>query len=378
MSTEQTHDDQCSVRRTDRSTDRPSSIRSTSRRSLRLGALGALLVLVASLVMPSLDAGADQLANKRAEAARVADELQALEDRLMDLGAQFDRASHELAQAEERIVRAEEFLAQTDAELERSREAIRRYAVQAYQSGGDSMEVEALLTNDPTTGAQKRSYLQDIAGNRRDLIDSLNGAQVKVEEDRARLEIARSEAEARRAELQQAKAQEEEAAASQRALNARVQGELASLVAAENARRVSAARAAAAARRGSLPDPPPAGSGASGAIAAALSRVGAPYSWGSDGPDSFDCSGLMVWSYARVGVSLPHYSGSQYNMTTSISRSQLAPGDLVFWGSGGSDHVALYIGNGQIVHAFRSGRNVAVTHLDGWWKTPSKYGRLNY
>jgi cell wall-associated NlpC family hydrolase len=62
-------------------------------------------------------------------------------------------------------------------------------------------------------------------------------------------------------------------------------------------------------------------------------------------------------------------------MSTRIAASQLAPGDLVFWGGGGSAHVAIYIGSNQLLHAF--GSSVAITELDGWWMTPSGYGRLN-
>jgi cell wall-associated NlpC family hydrolase len=100
--------------------------------------------------------------------------------------------------------------------------------------------------------------------------------------------------------------------------------------------------------------------------------------WGAAGPNTFDCSGLVAWAYAQVGVSLPHYSGAQYSMTTRISASQLQPGDLVFWGPGGSEHVALYMGGNQIVHAFSSAARTQVTALAGWWKSPSGYGRLHY
>src|SRR5690606_11657880 len=100
------------------------------------------------------------------------------------------------------------------------------------------------------------------------------------------------------------------------------------------------------------PAPPGGGSKAAGAISAALSRVGSGYVWGAAGPNVFDCSGLVMWAYAQVGVRLPHYSGAQYAATTRISASQLQPGDLVFWGPGGSEHVAIYMGGNQIVHAF--------------------------
>ena len=109
-----------------------------------------------------------------------------------------------------------------------------------------------------------------------------------------------------------------------------------------------------------------------------MSKVGSGYVWGAAGPNVFDCSGLILWAYAQVGVSLPHYSGAQYSMTTRISAAQLQPGDLVFWGPGGSEHVALYMGGNQLVHAFSSAARTQVTALAGWWKPPSGYGRLNY
>jgi cell wall-associated NlpC family hydrolase len=122
--------------------------------------------------------------------------------------------------------------------------------------------------------------------------------------------------------------------------------------------------------------PPANGSVANAAIRAGLTKVGSPYVWAAGGPNAFDCSGFTQWAFGQAGISLPHYSGAQYAMTTRISASQLQPGDLVFWGGSGSEHVAIYMGNDQLVHAFGSG-GVDVTALDGWWKRPSGYGRLN-
>ena len=127
------------------------------------------------------------------------------------------------------------------------------------------------------------------------------------------------------------------------------------------------------------PPPPPSGNSgaAQTAIAAALSQVGKAYEWGSAGPDAYDCSGIVLWAYAKAGVTLPHYSGAMFSMTTRISASQLQPGDLVLYGCGGSEHVAIYMGGNQLVHAFNERSGVAVTALAGWWKPPSGYGRLN-
>ncbi|HEU5155591.1 MAG TPA: C40 family peptidase [Streptosporangiaceae bacterium] len=101
---------------------------------------------------------------------------------------------------------------------------------------------------------------------------------------------------------------------------------------------------------------------ASAVVNAALSRVGLPYVYGAAGPSSFDCSGLMLWAYAKVGVSLPHYTGAQYNLGTHVSRDQLRPGDIVFFYSD-LGHNGMYLGGGKMVHAPRTGKNVEVVSL---------------
>jgi len=103
-------------------------------------------------------------------------------------------------------------------------------------------------------------------------------------------------------------------------------------------------------------------SAAQTAVNTALAQVGKPYVWGASGPNAFDCSGLTMYSYAAAGVALPHSSSGQSTMGTPVSRDQLQPGDLVFFYSPVS-HVAMYIGNGEIVHASTSGEPVKVVAL---------------
>lgn len=364
--------------------------RSTSRHSLRRTVL-AIAVLIGVLAPASImvsGAGADALADKQAQARQIADKMAVLESQLMSVNAQYEQANYELHLAEQKVAEAKALAEQTAAEVTRRQADLRDFAVSAYQTGNDTATLDALFTSDPGAGAEKVSYLDTLGGNKRDLIDAYKGAKVKAEEDTARLEGLQAEAEAKAGVIEQARKAAASAAAEQEALNAKVQGELSGLVAAENARRAAEAqRAADAAARatvgngggstgGTVRNPPPPTPGAGGAISQALSQVGAPYVWGAAGPSSYDCSGLVAWAYARVGISLPHYSGAMYAMTTRISASQLQPGDLVFWGGGGSEHVAIYMGGNQLVHAFGAERGVAVTSLNGWWKPPSGYGRL--
>lgn len=104
------------------------------------------------------------------------------------------------------------------------------------------------------------------------------------------------------------------------------------------------------------------GSG-SAAVHAAMTRLGAPYGWGSAGPDTFDCSGLMVWSYQQMGKSIPRTSQAQIAGGTPVPLDQLQPGDIVGYYPG-ITHVGMYIGDGQVVHASTYGVPVAVVPLN--------------
>jgi len=97
-------------------------------------------------------------------------------------------------------------------------------------------------------------------------------------------------------------------------------------------------------------------------VSYALDQVGKPYVWGTAGPDTYDCSGLILRSYAQIGIDLPHNAAAQYNQTATISRDELQPGDLVFYND--LSHMGMYIGNGLIVHAPNSRTVVKVVELD--------------
>ena len=96
-----------------------------------------------------------------------------------------------------------------------------------------------------------------------------------------------------------------------------------------------------------------------------MSYIGTPYVWGGASPGGFDCSGLVMYSFAQLGVSLPHSSYAQYNYGTTSVRQQLQPGDLVFFDALG--HVGLYIGGGEYVDAPYTGAYVRVDSLTSGW-----------
>ncbi|WP_101508485.1 C40 family peptidase [Paraclostridium sordellii] len=105
----------------------------------------------------------------------------------------------------------------------------------------------------------------------------------------------------------------------------------------------------------------------------AKAQLGKPYVWGAEGPNAFDCSGLTYYVYGQNGVSLPRTAREQSNVGTTISQSQLQPGDLIFSstdGSGRVTHVGIYIGNGQMIHAPQEGDVVKVTNSNSsYWQS---------
>jgi cell wall-associated NlpC family hydrolase len=104
----------------------------------------------------------------------------------------------------------------------------------------------------------------------------------------------------------------------------------------------------------------------------AREQIGRPYRWGGDSPgEGFDCSGLVHWSYGCVGIGMPRVVSGQHGMGRSIGGDQLQPGDLVFFAAngGGTDHVGIYVGGGEFVHAPSAGQPVRADSIDdGWWR----------
>ena len=101
------------------------------------------------------------------------------------------------------------------------------------------------------------------------------------------------------------------------------------------------------------------------AMDAAVSQRGVPYVWGGTTPSGFDCSGLMLWSYAHAGITLPRSAAAQYTVGTPVSLDALQPGDLIFYGpsASGIHHVSMYVGGGEVVHAPTEGEVVKIVPL---------------
>jgi len=140
-----------------------------------------------------------------------------------------------------------------------------------------------------------------------------------------------------------------------------LEAEIRSLQAAEEARRAASRRVASSG--GGRNFPPPTRAPRSEVVSVAKRYLGAPYRWGASGPNSFDCSGFTSFVYRQVGVSLPRVSRAQINAGERVSRSDLKPGDLVFFGSP-IHHVGIYVGGGSMIHSPQTGDVVKFSSIN--------------
>lgn len=291
------------------------------------------------------------------------------------------------------------------AEVENMRDQMDRLAAENYKSGGSLGPLTALVAaNNPADVIHDAGVLSVMGDRQVRSLDLLAEARTRASNARSRAQAAlqrqvgaRQAATAAKQAAEQAQAQNQTTVRAVTAIKTRLAGELAQaqaraglLVAARQAAdrraraaaaagaaaraaaRAAAAAAQAAAERGGDPGPPRrGGSVAAIAVSAALSQVGKPYVWGAAGPDTYDCSGLMLWAYAKAGVSLPHFSGYQYTSGRHVPLRSIIPGDFVFGSFNGTPsgihHVAMYIGGGSIVEAPYTGATVRVQSLGGGW-----------
>jgi cell wall-associated NlpC family hydrolase len=209
--------------------------------------------------------------------------------------------------------------------------------------------------------AAEQQRIQSQLAERRQLLASVHTeiVQLKQEEARRQAQLA-AEARARLAAQRSAQATQTAQTASQPTPSAPTQSGPAAAPAAGAPSSPPSSTAA-----------PPASHG--GVVGIAMRYLGVPYVWGGASPRGFDCSGLVMYAFAQIGVSLPHSSYAQYGMGSPVSMSQLQPGDLVFFA--GASHVGIYIGGGQFIHAPHTGDVVKISSLSGWYASTFAGGR---
>jgi cell wall-associated NlpC family hydrolase len=338
----------------------------------------AVLLSLAALCLSIVTAPAPS------HAAPSAGEVAAAEARLHELERDFEIVSEEYNLVHEklddlraRIGSAELVVEKIRARMDTKEEAAVDLATELYMAGGSSGAIEAVLTSDNFADVEERlQYLKTSESEQAKVFDRLAADNALLDSKIETLQEATAEAAQEEQRLAELRSSIDDKVQSQQGeiarLNELIQEAAARREAAEEAAAADAAAAAAAAQEAAAassssasgPAPviaaaPAPNGGAQAAVDAALSQVGKPYQWGASGPDSYDCSGLTMWAWGQAGVSLPHNSGAQYSATPRVAQGDWQPGDLLFYGSP-IHHVAMYIGNGQMVEAPYTGLSVRV------------------
>ncbi len=333
-----------------------------------------------------------------------------LEMRAADASERFNAAQLELDQTQQRLGTVKDKVGRQKAELAVTLASMDDLARGVYMSGGMDTSLQVLLAEDPTDFLAQSAALDQLSQSQAADVRRTQTARLRLAQSEAELADQEGIAQGLRNEMDAAKqsaadqlAQAQDVLASleeaERQRLAELQAQQAR-EAKEAAERAAAAIAAAAANDASTGSqgtddsgsdagadsgsdsggdtggdtgPSTAGGGFTGggraaiAVQYALSQVGKRYVAAADGPDSFDCSGLTMAAWRQAGVSLAHYSYSQFSQVQRISDSELQPGDLVFYFGSGAHHVGMYIGGGKMVSASNPSDGVEVIDYKGPW-----------
>jgi len=258
------------------------------------------------------------------------------------LSEQYDGLRIQLTEARAEAKTALTTYQQDATRLVSGQTAIGQLAAESYMNGGMASPLQVLTTNNTGSLLSRVSIMQQLQLENGDRVAELSSAEATAERahdtavQQARRVAALSAQMGKEKQVIQAKVNRLNSAAFSQAL-------------------------AVFQKTGSYPNLhlPTANTVGEEALQYALTRRGDPYVWGAAGPGQFDCSGLVMWAYEQVGISLPHYTGSQWNMGQHISRSQLEPGDLVFFFPDIS-HVGMYVGDGLMLDAPQTGQDVQI------------------
>jgi cell wall-associated NlpC family hydrolase len=356
--------------------------------NLRAKASGVVIIaLVAAGVLPSANAEGSPLEDKQRQAAALEAQINANLGRMEVLAEKYNGARYRAEQAQAGIAESERRTAVAQAETNKIEDQLNARAARIYKGAGSTNPLDAIDVKNVAELASRSKYASAAADKDDSLLDRLQKARELLAIQKQQLESQKAAAEAEKSAAESARRQLSDATSQRRSLLSQVKGQIATLVAQERARREAAQRAQAVSRsRGggggagrsaipaNMPNVPAPNGRAAAAVAFAKAQVGKGYRYATSGPDTFDCSGLTAAAWAAAGVGLAHYSGAQYNQTIRIGPGDLQPGDLVFYGPGGSRHVEIYIGGGMVVSASNPATGVKVAGVR--YGSASGYGRV--
>ncbi|MFG2944945.1 C40 family peptidase [Streptomyces adustus] len=278
--------------------------------------------------------------------------------------------AHEKAQvAERRLATLRDEAARREDRLNSARDALGSIAAAQYRAGGMDPSLQLALSDDPDQYLEGAAFAERADDRQAGAVARVRGQLREIEQLRGAARVQLTSLKARQAELRREKRTitgKLDAArqllsrlpAAERAQAAGPGGTTARASRGTTAGRTSLQAPGAAAAAAAAPD-----ARAADAVAYAYSKLGSPYVWGATGPNAFDCSGLAQAAYRSAGVSLPRTTYTQIGAGRRISRSELLPGDLVFFYSG-ITHVGIYVGDGQMIHAPNPSAPVRLAPID--------------
>ncbi|MEU1302744.1 NlpC/P60 family protein [Streptomyces shenzhenensis] len=278
----------------------------------------------------------------------------------------YNGAKEKADTAQRRLASLQDEAARREDRLDSARDSLGSIAAAQYRSGGLTPALQLALSDDPDQFLAGTAFAER-AGDRQSVAVARVRKQLReIERLRGAARVELASLRSRQAELKRNKETiTEKLRAAQQLLDHLPPAERAR-VTADGGPSGHASRADLGDGRTALPGADPAaapGSRAAAAVAYAYQKLGSPYVWGATGPHAFDCSGLIQAAYRSAGVSLPRTTYAQIGAGQRVSRSQLLPGDLVFFYSGIS-HVGIYVGNGQMIHAPNSSAPVRLAPID--------------
>ncbi|MER8105739.1 NlpC/P60 family protein [Kitasatospora sp. NPDC094016] len=265
--------------------------------------------------------------------------------------------------------RIQEKVARGQEAMNELRSQLGAVAADQYRTNGIDPSFQLMLDSDPAAYLERASVQNHLADSQISLLKQAQNEQRKLDQDRAEATATLAQLDSVGTELGEKKKQiQAKLAQAQGMLNKLSAEDRAKINAQQNAEKAKAeAQAAAAADRASRSSErqnmntpaPPANGRAAAILQFAYAQLGKPYGWGATGPNSFDCSGLTGGAYRSANVKLPRMSQDQWNSGARVQRADLQPGDLVFFYPD-IHHVGIYIGDGKMIHAPRTGKNVEV------------------
>ncbi|MGW1291573.1 NlpC/P60 family protein [Streptomyces sp. NPDC002533] len=307
----------------------------------------------AAVALTSQAAHADPKPSKsevKAKVDKLYHEAEAATEKYNGAKEQQDNLKKEVDALQDKVARGQ-------AELNTLRGELGSIATAQYRSGGIDPSVALFLASDPDSFLDQASALDQLTVKQTEALQKIQSKQRTLAQQRKEAQDKLGDlADVRKALGENKKKYQGKLADAQRLLNTLTQAERAKMQQEEQ----RASRAAS--DRVELGNEAPASGRGAAALSAAATQIGKPYVSGGSGPNSYDCSGLTQWAFAQAGVSITRTTYTQQNDGTKIGRSQLKPGDLVFFN--GLSHVGFYAGNNQVLHAPKPGTVVRYESMD--------------